>query len=148
MAPALQEALASRSNISNKVILTRKMLKCEDVVKICLSNDADKTRGVAHLILDDNLKDLFLVKKIPSNLTLKQTLWKWKLTSYWAMVTLQLKLKTWWGYPDLDRLASGCSGCSLGSHKSIRTLKTPGKPRKVAQNGQLVYRQMVITKSG
>ena len=75
MALTLQEALASRSNILNKVILTRKMLKCEDV-KICLSNDADKTRGVAHLILDDNLKDLFLVKKIPSNLTLKQTLWK------------------------------------------------------------------------
>ena len=50
MAPTLQEALASRSNISNKVILTRKMLKCEDIVKIFLSNDADKTRGVAHLI--------------------------------------------------------------------------------------------------
>ena len=67
MAPALQEALASRSNISNKVILTRKMLKCEDNVKTCLSNDADKTRGFAHLTLDNNLKDLFLVKKITSN---------------------------------------------------------------------------------
>ena len=50
MAPTLQEALASRSNILNKVILTRKMLKCEDNVKTCLSNDADKTRGFAHLI--------------------------------------------------------------------------------------------------
>ena len=67
MAPTLQEALASRSNRSNKVILTRKMLKCEDIVKTCLSNDADKTRGFAHLTLDNNLKDLFLVKKITSN---------------------------------------------------------------------------------
>ena len=67
MAVTLQEALASRSNILNKVILIRKMLKCEDNVKTCLSNDADKTRGFAHLTLDNNLKDLFLVKKITSN---------------------------------------------------------------------------------
>ena len=58
MAPTLQEVLASRSNISNKVILTREMLECEDIVKTCLSNDADKARGYSHQTLDDNLKEL------------------------------------------------------------------------------------------
>ena len=63
MAPTLQEVLASRSNISNKVILTMEMLQNEDIVSICLSNNADKSRGYSHLTLDDNLKKLILVKE-------------------------------------------------------------------------------------
>ena len=62
-APTLQEVLASRSNISTKVILTREMLQNEGVVSTCLSNIADKSRGYSHLTLDDNLKELFLVKE-------------------------------------------------------------------------------------
>ena len=63
MAPTLQEVLASRSNISNKVILTMEMLQNEDIVSICLSNNADKSREYSHLTLDDNLKKLILVKE-------------------------------------------------------------------------------------
>ena len=63
MAPTLQDVLASRSNISNKVILTREMLQNEDVVSTCLSNIADKSRGYSHLTLDDNLKKLIIVKE-------------------------------------------------------------------------------------
>ena len=63
MAPTLQEVLASRSNISNKVILTMEMLQNEDIVSICLSNNADKSREYSHLTLDDNLKQLILVKE-------------------------------------------------------------------------------------
>ena len=63
MAPTLQEVLASRSNISTKVILTREMLQNEDIVSTCLSNNADKSRGYSHLTLDDNLKELILVKE-------------------------------------------------------------------------------------
>ena len=63
MAPTLQDVLASRSNISTKVILTREMLQNEDIVSTCLSNNADKSRGYSHLTLDDNLKEVILVKE-------------------------------------------------------------------------------------
>ena len=63
MAPTLQEVLASRSSISNKVILTMEILQNEDIVSICLSNNADKSREYSHLTLDDNLKKLILVKE-------------------------------------------------------------------------------------
>ena len=95
MAPTLQDVLASRSNISNKVILTREMLQNEDVVSTCLSNIADKSRGYSHLTLDDNLKELFLVKEDNMKLEVETDLMQKKQTSSWAMVTLVSKWRTW-----------------------------------------------------
>ena len=60
MAPTLLEILTSRSNISSKVILTKEMLKNEDVVSTCLSNNEDRSRGYSHLTLDENLKKTLL----------------------------------------------------------------------------------------
>ena len=95
MAPTLQDVLASRSNISKKVILTREMLQNEDVVSTCLSNIADKSRGYSHLTLDDNLKELFLVKEDNMKLEVETDLMQKKHTSSWAMVTLVSKWRTW-----------------------------------------------------
>ena len=95
MAPTLQDVLASRSNISNKVILTWEMLQNEDVVSTFLSNIADKSRGYSHLTLDDNLKELFLVKEDNMKLEVETDLMQKKHTSSWVMVTLVSKWRTW-----------------------------------------------------
>ena len=87
MAPTLQDVLASRSNISNTVILTWEMLQNEDVVSTFLSNIADKSRGYSHLTLDDHLKKLILVKEDKMKLEVETDLIQKKHTSSWAMVT-------------------------------------------------------------
>ena len=71
------------------------MLQNEDVVSTCLSNIADKSRGYSHLTLDDNLKELFLVKEDNIKLEVETDLMQKKQTSSWAMVTLVSKWRTW-----------------------------------------------------